>query len=185
MYKKILIANNGSKGAFKALVEALRLAHSHGSETHMIYVEEDIAWNSPETSGGKRTLDRKFAELVTKAEAEAKHHGVKLKSHMVLGRPAEAIADFLLSRGASISLCWIQRPFGALPQDSWQDWRPSCRSRTLRGPRGEMSARKLPTPTLAARDAGDRPILAPYWMTTPRSGCITALLQEQLPSASP
>jgi nucleotide-binding universal stress UspA family protein len=45
MYKKILIANNGSEGAFKALVEALRLAHSHGSETHMIYVEEDIPWN--------------------------------------------------------------------------------------------------------------------------------------------
>jgi nucleotide-binding universal stress UspA family protein len=99
MYKKILIANNGSEGAFKALFEALRLAHSHGSEAHMIYAEENIAWNSPETSGGKKTLDRKFAELVAKAEAEAKHHGVKLKSHMVLGRPAEAIADFLLSRG--------------------------------------------------------------------------------------
>jgi nucleotide-binding universal stress UspA family protein len=99
MYKKILIANNGSEGAFKALVEALRLAHFHESEAHMIYVEENIPSNAPETSGEKKALDRKFAELVANAEAEAEHHGVKLKSHMVLGRPAEAIVDFLLSRG--------------------------------------------------------------------------------------
>jgi nucleotide-binding universal stress UspA family protein len=65
----------------------------------MIYVEENLSWNAPEAAGRKKTLDRKFAELVAKAEAEAKLHGVKLMSHMVLGRPAEAIADFLLSRG--------------------------------------------------------------------------------------
>jgi len=52
--QKILIANNGSEGAFKALAEALRLAHSHESEAHMIYVEENIRWNAPETGGGKK-----------------------------------------------------------------------------------------------------------------------------------
>jgi nucleotide-binding universal stress UspA family protein len=98
MCKKILIANNGSDGSFKALVEALRLSRANGSEAHMIYVEENITWNAPEAEGRKRTLDHKFAELVAKAEAEAKLQGVKLMSHMVLGRPAEAIADFLLSR---------------------------------------------------------------------------------------
>jgi hypothetical protein len=41
MYKKMLIANNGSEAAFKAVAEALRLAHSHESEAHMIYVEEN------------------------------------------------------------------------------------------------------------------------------------------------
>jgi nucleotide-binding universal stress UspA family protein len=99
MYKKILIANNGSDGSFKALVEALRLSRANKSEAHMIYVEENLSWNAPEAGGRKKTLDRKFAELVAKAEAEAKLHGVKLMSHMVLGRPAEATADFLLSRG--------------------------------------------------------------------------------------
>ena len=99
MFKKILIANNGSEGAFKALVEALRLAHSHGSEAHMIYVEENIPSDSQEARDGKKTLDRKFAKLVAKAEAEAKHHSVKLTSHMLLGRPAQAIADFLRSQG--------------------------------------------------------------------------------------
>jgi hypothetical protein len=42
MFKKILIAD-GSEGAFKALVAALRLAHSHKAEAHMICVEE-IPW---------------------------------------------------------------------------------------------------------------------------------------------
>jgi nucleotide-binding universal stress UspA family protein len=48
MYKKILIANNGSDGSFTALVEALRLSRANGSEAHMIYVEENIPRNAPE-----------------------------------------------------------------------------------------------------------------------------------------
>ena len=99
MFKKILIANNGSEGAVKDLLEALRLAHSHGSEAHMVYVEENIPWDSPSEKDDKRTLDRKFAELVAKAEVEAKHHSIKLTSHMLLGRPVQAIADFLRSQG--------------------------------------------------------------------------------------
>ena len=98
MFKKILIANNGTEGTFKALAEALRLAHAHEFEAHMIYVEENLASGSQE---GRRdeTLDRKFAALVVKADAEAKRHSVKLTSHLVLGRPAPAIVDFLKSRG--------------------------------------------------------------------------------------
>ena len=36
---------------------------------------------------------------MAKSKAEAKHQGVELISHMVLGRPAAVIADFLRSRG--------------------------------------------------------------------------------------
>lgn len=43
MFKKILIANDGSEGAFKALVVALQLADSHKAQAHMICVEE-IPW---------------------------------------------------------------------------------------------------------------------------------------------
>jgi hypothetical protein len=42
MYKKILIANNGSDGSFKALVEALRLSRANKSEAHMIYRREPL-----------------------------------------------------------------------------------------------------------------------------------------------
>jgi nucleotide-binding universal stress UspA family protein len=83
MVKKILIANDGSEGAFKALVAALRLAHSHKAEAHMICVEE-IPWmhagSREEVVSEKEVADRKFAEVVARAEAEAKHHRVKLVS---------------------------------------------------------------------------------------------------------
>ncbi len=99
MYKKILVANNGSEGAFKALTEALRLAQSHGAEAHMIYVEESVAWNSQDFLVEKKSVDQKVLDLVARSEAEANNQGVRLISHTVLGRPASAIADFLLSHG--------------------------------------------------------------------------------------
>jgi nucleotide-binding universal stress UspA family protein len=97
MFKKILIANDGSEGAFKALDAALRLAHSHKAQAHMICVEE-IQWipgSREEVIGDKELADRKFAEVVVKAEAEAKRHRVKLLSHIVVGHAVAAIVDFV------------------------------------------------------------------------------------------
>jgi nucleotide-binding universal stress UspA family protein len=98
MFKKILIANDGSEGAFKALIDALRLAHSHKAQAHMICVEE-IPWmpagSREEVIGDKEMADRKFAEVVAKAEAEAKRHRVKLNSHIVVGHAVPAIVDFI------------------------------------------------------------------------------------------
>jgi nucleotide-binding universal stress UspA family protein len=97
MFKKILIANDGSEGAFKALDTALRLAHSHKAQIHMISVEE-IQWipgSREEVIGDKELADRKFAEVVAKAEAEAKRHRVKLASHIAVGHAVPAIVDFI------------------------------------------------------------------------------------------
>ena len=102
MFKKILVANDGSEGAFKALVAALRLAHSYKAEAHMICVEE-IPWmyagSREEVVSEKEVADRKFADAVAKAEAEAKHHRVKLVSHIVIGCPAPAIVAFIARDG--------------------------------------------------------------------------------------
>jgi nucleotide-binding universal stress UspA family protein len=97
MFKKILIANDGSEGASKALGAALSLAHSHKAQLHMICVEETqwIPGSREEVIGDKELADRKFAEVVAKAEAEAKHHRVKLVSHIVVGHPVPAIVDFI------------------------------------------------------------------------------------------
>lgn len=40
MYDKILIANDGSQGAARALSAAIKLAKIHDAELHMICVEE-------------------------------------------------------------------------------------------------------------------------------------------------
>jgi len=102
MFKKILIANDGSEGGFSALVAALRLAHSHKAQLHMICVEE-MPWmpagSREEVIGEKELADRKFAEVVSKAESEAKRHRVKLISHIVVGHPVPAIVDFIENDG--------------------------------------------------------------------------------------
>jgi nucleotide-binding universal stress UspA family protein len=97
MFKKILIANDGSEGASKALGAALSLAHSHKAQLHMICVEETqwIPGSREEVIGDKELADRKFAEVVAKAETEAKHHRVKLTSHIVVGHSVPAIVDFI------------------------------------------------------------------------------------------
>jgi nucleotide-binding universal stress UspA family protein len=101
MFKKILIANDGSEGAFKALDAALRLAHSQKALLHMICVEETqwIPGSREEVIGDKEIADRKFAEVVAKSEVEAKHHRVKLVSHIVVGHPVSAIVDFIARDG--------------------------------------------------------------------------------------
>ena len=101
MFKKILIANDGSEGAFKALDAGLRLAHSQKAQAHMICVEETqwIPGSREEVIGDKEIADRKFAEVVTMSEAEAKRHRVKLTSHIVVGHSVPAIVDFIAQRG--------------------------------------------------------------------------------------
>ena len=97
MFKKILIANDGSGGAFKALDAALRLAHSRKAQVHMICVEE-IQWipgSREEVIGDKELADRKYAEVASNAAAEAKRHRVKLMSHIVVGHAVPAIVDFI------------------------------------------------------------------------------------------
>jgi nucleotide-binding universal stress UspA family protein len=101
MFKKILIANDGSEGAFKALVAALSLAHSHKAQAQMICVEETqwVPGSREEVIGDKELADRKFAEVVVKAEAEAKRHHVRLKSHILVGHAVPAIVDFIEADG--------------------------------------------------------------------------------------
>lgn len=95
MFRKVLIANDGSEGAFKALDAALGLARSHKAQLHMICVEE-IQWvpaTREEVIGDKELADRKFAAVVSKAETVARRHRVKLTSRVVVGHAVPAIVE--------------------------------------------------------------------------------------------
>ena len=97
MFKKILIANDGSEGGFRAMSAALRLAHSHKAQAHMICVEE-MQWipgSREEVIGDKELADRKYAEVAAKAAAEAKRNRVKLTTHIVVGHAVQTIVDFI------------------------------------------------------------------------------------------
>jgi len=101
MFKKILIANDGSEGAFRALERALDLATLFGADLHMISVEE-IQWipgTREEVIGDKRIADEKYAAVTAKAREEAKRRGVALTTHVLVGHAVKTIVEFIARDG--------------------------------------------------------------------------------------
>ena len=101
MFKNILVANDGSEGAFAAFDMALKLARSSRAQLHMISVEE-MQWipgTREEVVGDKELADRRFAIVVERARQEAKRRRVKLATHVVVGHPVSAIVDFIARDG--------------------------------------------------------------------------------------
>jgi nucleotide-binding universal stress UspA family protein len=98
MFKKILHANDGSKGADKALALALGLAKQEGAELHIVCVEEISEF--PETIGEvkneKRIADRRYRGILKRAEALAAEQGVKVQTHLLTGHP---VRDILILAG--------------------------------------------------------------------------------------
>jgi nucleotide-binding universal stress UspA family protein len=101
MFKKILIANDGSEGAFRALDTALALAGALRAELHMISVEE-IQWvpgTREEVIGDKTIADQRFAAVTAKAREMAGKANLALITHVVIGHPVPAIVEFISRDG--------------------------------------------------------------------------------------
>jgi nucleotide-binding universal stress UspA family protein len=94
MFKTILVANDGSEGGFRALRLACDLAKLHKSKLRMIAVEHlpDFAASIDEVIETKEMENHKYHDVLTKAGKIAALKGVKLKSVVVAGHPAKAIA---------------------------------------------------------------------------------------------
>ena len=104
MFKKILIANDGSAGAKRALRSALSLAHGTGAELHMISVEDMPRFPASvdELVEEKSAADHRFAATVRHAQQLAKSEGVKLKCHVVAGHAVPAIIEFAEKSGIDL-----------------------------------------------------------------------------------
>jgi nucleotide-binding universal stress UspA family protein len=104
MYRRILHANDGSEGAFKALAAALDLARLTGAELHMISVEELPQFPEiiEEVKAEKSAADRRYSEVVRRARATAGEVGVKLAVHVVTGHPVHSIVDYAADLGADL-----------------------------------------------------------------------------------
>jgi nucleotide-binding universal stress UspA family protein len=101
MFKKILIANDGSEGAFRALDAALALAGSLKAQLHMISVEE-IQWvpgSREEVIGDKAIADQRYAAVTAKAKESAGKANVALTVHVVVGHAVPTIVDFIAGEG--------------------------------------------------------------------------------------
>src|SRR5208337_4847137 len=97
MFKKILIANDGSEGAKKALRAAIALAKTFGAELHSISIKERPS-HYAETVGEVMEEQEEAAALFARVTAEskdlAKQQGVNLECTVLAGHEVETIVRF-------------------------------------------------------------------------------------------
>ncbi len=95
MFDKILIANDGSEGAARALSAAIKLAKIHDAELHMICVEEMPRFPASidEVVEEKAEANHLYDGVTRRAMGQAQAEGRKLKVHVVVGHPVSTIAE--------------------------------------------------------------------------------------------
>ena len=102
MFKRILIANDGSEGAKKALRSAIALAKIFGAEIQSISVKEKpshYAETVGEVMEEEEEADRFFARVNAESKAMAVQDGVDLKCTVLAGHEVETIIRFARDGG--------------------------------------------------------------------------------------
>jgi nucleotide-binding universal stress UspA family protein len=97
MFKKILIANDGSEGAKKALKTAINLAKRYSAELHSISVEEGIphyAATIGEVDEYRREANDYFNKINDEAIAAANKEGIELHIKVQAGHEVETIVQY-------------------------------------------------------------------------------------------
>lgn len=97
MRRKILMAHDGSEGAFKALEEAIDLAKVCGAELHMISVEEipHYAGTVGEVIEEQEWENHRFQEAIAKSREMAEAAGVEIRPNVVIGHEVKTIVEFI------------------------------------------------------------------------------------------
>jgi nucleotide-binding universal stress UspA family protein len=100
MYQKILVAHDGSPGAFAALTAALDLAARLEAEIHMVSVTQLPAFpgTMDEVIEEQDEGRRHFQPVVDRAKKLAALKGLTLEAHVLPGHPVKVIADFVRDR---------------------------------------------------------------------------------------
>lgn len=101
MFDKILLANDGSEGAGRALSAAISLAKLHGAALHMISVEElpQFPASVDEVVEDELDANHRYEPVIVQARAQAQAQGVKLSTHVVPGHAVATIVDFVEREG--------------------------------------------------------------------------------------
>jgi nucleotide-binding universal stress UspA family protein len=104
MFSRIVIANDGSEGAGRALSAAIRLAKTHGAALQMISVEElpQFPASVDEVVEEKAEANHFFAAVIARAKAQAQAAGVALDTHVVTGHAVASIVEFVHNRAADL-----------------------------------------------------------------------------------
>jgi len=97
MWKKILIANDGSENAIKGVDVGLKLAKKFNAEVHIISIEEELpnyAATIGEVEESKREINGYFQKINKEILDMAKLISVKPEIHVVQGHAVEKVVKF-------------------------------------------------------------------------------------------
>jgi nucleotide-binding universal stress UspA family protein len=97
MYSRILIANDGSPGAARALNAAIELSRRLHTGLHMVCVEELPRFPATvdEVIEESSAAQRVFDEVILLARKQAKAARVKLETHVNAGHAVSSIVEFV------------------------------------------------------------------------------------------
>ncbi len=107
MFKRILVAYDGSEGAQAALRMGIGLAKSPGTELYSISVEEHLpryAATIGEVEDARERIDEHFRALTKQAQDSAALQGVDLETVVRQGHELQAIFDFARQRRCDLLL---------------------------------------------------------------------------------
>ena len=101
MFEKILVANDGSDGAARALSVAISVAARHEATLHMICVEElpRFPASIEEVVEDQMDAGHRYEAVAARATAQAKAQGISLNTHVVAGHAVAAICDLVQREG--------------------------------------------------------------------------------------
>ncbi len=105
MYRRILVAYDGSAGADKALRAAIRMAKEEGADLHLVAVEEGLpryVATADEIDAVKEQKDRYYQKLCAHAEAEAAAAGLPITTHVLPGHPSTVVPQLARELGCDL-----------------------------------------------------------------------------------
>jgi nucleotide-binding universal stress UspA family protein len=120
MFHKIVVAYNHSPEAQRALHAAILLAKTVGAALHTVTAPVELPSYTSFAAAADPALPhelnedrlRSYAELQGNAAAQAEKLGITIQSHLVEGKPVEAIVAFLRQQKADLLVLGLhQREF--------------------------------------------------------------------------
>ncbi|POG55292.1 universal stress protein [Haloferax marisrubri] len=98
MYTNILVPVDTSPESMNAASHAIRLADAVGASVHALYVTRPPVDTDDDGERSQSRSERAFADVVERAE----DHGVEVETTVLVGDPAETIADFAEANHADL-----------------------------------------------------------------------------------
>lgn len=102
MFKKILIATDGSDGAKKARTAALDMAEKYGAEVHLLSIITGLPKFASSVSEVKMIEEHERERLVAvhhSAEVDAARRGLELRSKILRGHEVNTIVEYIQKGG--------------------------------------------------------------------------------------